>query len=956
MNRRLSFVANKVARRILVSFVLAALIPVGILGLLSYRQVAEQLRLHTAGALRADCKGYAMQLLARLDLAKSELRLHAHHIRRSEHAFRFSDEGDVDKRQLQEHFKSLVVMGPDGQRFPLLGGADGVPGLSPEEFRDIISGRIYLRPAAGSVSGARPLWMGLGLDGQSSDSAVLLAQLQPELLWQLETGLPDHICVIDAAGQVLLASDCALPADVRGRVLRANSGAISWAEAGSDYVGAFWRIPIKTLYAGPDIIVVLAQTAEVAYMPMAHFSELYPPVIAFAVVIILILSTRLIAKYLTPLERLKVATQRLAGGDFGCRVLIESGDEFQALGESFNDMARRLQGHFDMLSTMAEIDRNILSALNADDIVETALSRLPGILSCDLISIARFDPATGHVLDIRTQGGGPGTMAGATALAREDVLGLIASGTQRIDAGDQRPPFLQALGLSADWRFLIVPVLVQGSLVSSVSLGYKIPRDIPADVPAMARSMGDRIAVALSNAAWEEKLYRQAHYDHLTGLPNRLVLMDRVVQEMARAKGNDTQFGVLFIDLDRFKNINDSLGHAAGDELILQVAGILRACVRETDVVVRIGGDEFAITVTDLDMDESVVATVCSIAEKIMSSLKQTLIVAGQPITCTASLGIAMYPGDAETVGDLLKNADAALYHAKSEGRANFKFYSRELNAAALENIALEHELRGAIAKGELEVFYQPKIDLNGRIVGAEALVRWRHREKGMISPAKFIPLAEQSGLIVDIGDWVLWQTCRWVADCQAKGLPAFRVSVNLSALEFKRSELVGRVAEILADTAVDPCLIELELTESVAIFDSRTCISRMNDLKRMGVTLAMDDFGTGFSSLSYLKDLPLDVLKIDQSFVRQLESNVSSQAIIRAILSLAQGLGLEVVAEGVENETQLNFLKQYECGIFQGFLFSRPIPAEEFVQLLETDPFRKSASNESTLLLRSGL
>jgi diguanylate cyclase (GGDEF)-like protein len=501
--------------------------------------------------------------------------------------------------------------------------------------------------------------------------------------------------------------------------------------------------------------------------------------------------------------------------------------------------------------------------------------------------------------------------------------------------------YLQILGVSGSWRYLIIPVLINGTLSSMICLGYQGPNSIPPESGGAARNFGDRIAVALSNAAWEEKLYHQAHYDSLTGLPNRLVLNDRLAQELARARRDNARFAVFFIDLDRFKNVNDSLGHAAGDELLTQVSRIFVNCVRETDLVVRIGGDEFVVVITDLHIGHNPVSLVSTIAEKILTSLNQTLVIAGHPMTFTASLGIALFPNDADNTQDLLKNADAAMYHAKNEGRANFRFYSRELNAAALENITLEQELRGAIAKGELLVYYQPKVDLAGRIVGAEALIRWRHTELGMISPAKFIPLAEQTSLISEIGDWVLEQTCLWVKSCHSMGLSPGRVSVNLSAIDFKRPELVEKVAGILSRTGVDPNYIELELTESVAIGDAKTCIERMNDLKGLGLTLAMDDFGTGFSSLSCLKELPLDVLKIDQSFVRQLESEESSQAIVVAILALAIGLGMETVAEGVETEAQLEFLKQHQCGIFQGYLFSRPIPEEDFLKLLVDDSLK---------------
>ncbi len=326
---------------------------------------------------------------------------------------------------------------------------------------------------------------------------------------------------------------------------------------------------------------------------------------------------------------------------------------------------------------------------------------------------------------------------------------------------------------------------------------------------------------------------------------------------------------------------------------------------------------------------------ISAVAEKILTSLKQTVLVAGHPMSFTASLGIAVFPKDADNVHDLLKNADAAMYHAKNQGRANFRFYSNELNATALENIKLEHELRNAIPRGEMLLYYQPKVDLNGLIVGAEALVRWQHAELGLVSPAKFIPVAEQSGLIVDIGEWVLEQTCLFVRSCLTEGVEPVRISVNLSVIEFKRPELVSKIAWILARTGVDPRYIELELTESVAIGEAKACVERMNDLKGLGLKLSMDDFGTGFSSLSYLRELPLDVLKIDQSFMRQLETEANSQAIVKAILALANGLGMEAVAEGVESTSQLEFLKHHDCSVFQGFLFSRPVPSGDFMKLL---------------------
>ncbi|WP_052808338.1 putative bifunctional diguanylate cyclase/phosphodiesterase [Methyloterricola oryzae] len=939
MSRRFSVISNKVARRILVSFILAALIPVAILGMLSFREVGGQLREQTIRDLRNDCKAYAMQLLGRLELAKSALGLEVHHLQRSSRGLSRSPAG-----RESDPILALIAFTADGRQTPLLGKAGDLPELTEKERLGVEAGRALFRATPGA-GGAR-LWMAVKLEESETGAGLLLAELRQAAVWQAEDSYPHPIWVLDAAGHVLVQSEreVSLPQPMASEATRGASGELAWSEAGTEFLGAYWRIPLSTQHLGPDMVVVMAQPKTVAFLPMEQFRALYPPVIALALLFVAYLSGRLIARYLTPLERLKVATERVAGGDLDVRVEIDSGDEFQALGDSFNDMTHRLRRQFDILAALAEIDRKILSSLDAEEIVETALRRLPKILRCDLLSIAQADPRSGRVSDLRSWRAGVGVqvLERPLTLAEAEIQALLAArdGIVEFRGAGALPSYLQVLDIADGWSFMVVPVVMAEAL-AAVTLGYRARDRVPAEAETTARSFGDRIAVALSNAAWEEKLYQHAHYDYLTGLPNRLVLNDQLQQHLARARRDATELAVLMIDLDRFKNINDSMGHAAGDKLLVQVGQILRESVRETDLVVRMGGDEFVVLAPDLPTGQSVVARLGFMAETILSSLKRTLMIGGQAIIPTASLGIAIFPRDADNAVDLLKNADAALYHAKDQGRANFQFYAKDLNAEALEDVALEHELRGAIARGELMVFYQPKVSLDGRVVGAEALVRWNHGQRGMISPARFIPLAEQTGLIVDLGNWVLEETCRNVVACGRDGLNPVRISVNLSSIEFRRPGLVAGVGDILRRTQVDPHFIELELTESVAIVDPKTCVGRMNDLKHMGLTLAMDDFGTGFSSLSYLKDLPLDVLKIDQSFVRHMESSMSSQAITSAILSLAHGLGLEVVAEGVENQVQLEFLKQHGCGIFQGFYFSRPVPAADFFQLLDGQPFR---------------
>lgn len=937
---RLSLIDNKVANRITVSFILAALIPIVLIGLLSFREVSGQLRDQAANALRKSSKDYAMGLIERFQLAKSALRLVANKVEKSDQGLRLIE---LNRDQsLADQFTNLVVLTQKGEKNQLFNKTDFIPRLSGEDVREIGLGRTVIRSVAGvEPGGASRLWMAVSLVENHPEAGTLMGELTAEHLWESENTDPNTLWVISDADRLLFASepDTKLPPEVRSQIVHSNSGQFSWKNDGTDYAGAYWKIPMKGIFSASDMSVVLAQPESLAFEAIQQFGKIYPPVIALVILIIAFFITRLIVKYLSPLEQLMAATLKIAGGDFNAHVSVNSHDEFEALADSFNDMTRRLRSQFDILSAMAEIDRHILSSLNADDIVETALSRLPGILFCDLISIAKINPETYHVSDIHTRSDGHDTdiTKKPVKLELQDILDLLAmqNSVVETDSNGKLSTYLKTFGVKGNWQYLVIPVVANGTLSSMICLGYQFPNVIASESRNAARNFGDRLAVALSNAAWEEKLYQQAHYDSLTGLPNRLALNDRLAQELARAKRDDTQLAVIFVDLDRFKNINDSLGHEAGDELLIQVSKIFVNCIRATDLVARIGGDEFVIVITELHRHINPISLVRITAEKILNSLNQTLVIADHSMTYTASLGIAVFPTDADNAKDLLKNADAAMYHAKNEGRASFQFYSSGLNAAALENIKLEQELRGAIAKGELRIFYQPKVDLNRQIVGAEALIRWQHTELGMVSPAKFIPLAEQTGLIVEIGHWVFEQTCLWVKSCYDQGFDPGRISVNLSGIEFKRPDLVEKIAEILDKTGVDPNYIELELTESVTVGDIKDCIRRMNELKSFGLTLSMDDFGTGFSSLSYLKSLPLDVLKIDQSFVRQLEMDESNQAIVGAILALAEGLGMETVAEGVETESQFAILKDHQCEKFQGFLFSRPIPAEDFLKLL---------------------
>ena len=453
---------------------------------------------------------------------------------------------------------------------------------------------------------------------------------------------------------------------------------------------------------------------------------------------------------------------------------------------------------------------------------------------------------------------------------------------------------------------------------------------------------------------YEEQLHYQANHDGLTGLPNRTLLVDRLNQALLSAERHQLQVAVLFVDLDHFKIINDSLGHDIGDRLVKIVAERLTTCVRANDTVARQGGDDFVIVLSDLAESEDAAL----VAQKIQTAVNRPIEIDPHCFEVSCSIGVSIYPKDGQDVQTLLKNADGAMFRVKEQGRGSFQFFTDELNDRVVARMTMERCLRRALENEELSVQYQPQVDLvRGRMTGIEALLRWQTPELGMVSPTRFIPLAEETGLIIPIGEWVLKTACMQNRRWQDAGLLPLTIAVNLSPRQFWYPGLIGIVTRVLHDSGLEPRYLELEITEGMVMRDVASALTMLQELKKLGVQLSMDDFGTGYSSLSHLKRFPFDKLKMDISFVHEVTSDPGSAAIAKTIIAMAHNLNLRVIAEGIETEGQLSYLRMHGCDEMQGFFFSRPLPPHDFEQLLREGrglcfPEEGCTHPEKTLLL----
>lgn len=902
---------STVGRRLFLSFLLVALLPTGGLALYAYRQVGDMLLEINDRRLKQDSKALGMALI-------QELNWRAH--------------------VLTGHAKHAVVAAETNPAVP-----EGFVGLGPlPDNRSITPAQIHHLDLGRIVFTLDPAGKAGMLIRPSPGEPVQFAHLDPHAFWNNDQAVEDF-CILGMALQTYFCTPGMQPPKPEAwpdQLARLNSGNFDWRFGSEDYLGGFWQARLQAAYAHPGFIVLVAEPKQALLRNLRQFRLAFfaTALLAFGLALLLALSQ--IRRQMRPLDQLTQGTRRLAAGDFTTRGKGTGDDEFGSLAQSFNQMSDTLRHKFHMLHMLAELDRAILSTSEMDYVIESVLGNIHASIPCDSAGILRLDD----------HGGGRLLAAGspqeATPIHGRDfpnVGCLLPEDTTRawyrLEFGEARPDCLHQMTDQPIEQALIFPVRVNARIDSLLILAYRHPPEALDEIVEAGCGLTDRLAVAASNIAWEERLYHQGHYDALTDLPNRVLLRDRVEQALMRAEREQTSVAVLLIDLDNFKEINDSLGHSAGDQLLVECSRRLKDATRQSDTAARLGGDEFVLLIPDLARG-SEIAMLDTLARKLNSALARPMLIAERLVTTPASIGIALYPTNATGVEDLLKMADAAMYESKRHQPGAFRFYSGEMNAEVRGHFELTQDLRTAIGNDELVLYYQPKVSaLTGHIVAAEALVRWNSPRRGLVPPGLFVPVIDEIGLGSWLGEWVMERACAQMAEWDRLGLPPIPVSVNIAPQQFHEGNLIDKVNAVLSEYALSTDRLELEILEATAANESTEIHATLTDLRAMGIGIALDDFGTGYTSLVYLTQLPANILKLDRAFISSLTTDARQRAIVESIIALARALDFVVVAEGVEEAAQMSLLAAMGCHLIQGYLISRPVPPEAFAELLRRNP-----------------
>jgi len=711
---------------------------------------------------------------------------------------------------------------------------------------------------------------------------------------------------------------------------------VEWSHGGKAYLAKPWSLFLGASFGSRPWTTILLEPRDVALAPLRIFRQGFVLAVLLVFLLVPLLATFQIRRSLVPLERLREGALRIRERDLTARVHVESRDEFEEVARSFNEMAEFLETHISSLDKLLDIDREILAAPDERTVAETLVRHAPTLVPCTLVAFGATARDNGSAQELGTLATHHGC-DDVVSLAREALdpadaaLVEFADEPRNVALADERTPLLAKLHRAGSTHATLLPLRVGETLLGILALGRSGTAPPEASSLAYVRQLADEAAAALSHLREREKRRLLASYDSLTGLPNRQLFRERLGQALRRASGKESAVGVCILVVDEARRFVQTLGPVAGDQLVKEVSRRLLQTLPGGDVF-RIAEDEFAVLLAGLARLDDAAQT----ARRLLAEVARPFeLLDSQEVFTAASAGIAISPENGDTVELLMRNAAAAARQAHSSGRGRFRFYSAKGRDAAQQNLVLESALRRAVEREELRLVYQPIIETaTGDLIAAEALMRWL-RPDGPVSPETFIPLAEDVGLIGQLDEWALHRACGDLSGWIDQGLPPVQIHVNLSFAQLDEDRLLSSLHSALAASKIPPHALELELTESMFIDADEETLRLLHRIREQGVGLAIDDFGTGYASLGYARHFPVDTLKIDKLFIGRLDRDRGDAAIVRAVLALARGLGLKVVAEGVETEATLAFLREEGCDEVQGYLFGKPLEADAFQKYL---------------------
>lgn len=918
---------RSVARRIVGLFVLCGLLPVAATIVVSYEHVEDALIAQRVAVLRGAASNYATVLFDRLSVA--------------ERLANSVDEGmragrPLDAKDVERHFRAVVAIEAGGTRL-LFGTPSRVPGASEVAVMDrpplAGTGRMVVLHDAESKA---TIWVVVSREPGDSAPRQLAFKLNPDYLWESHDDLPylTEVCVLTVTGLPVECGRKPAAAELN-RIRSATPGNrltdFAWTAGGVSYLSGLRELFLGGRFGTESWVVVASQPEEHALAPVRALTGVVVPIVLLGLLAAALLGLVHVRRTMQPLNELTQAARRIAAGDFDARIPKSRDDEFGMLASTFNTMSARLGRQFKMLLAQSEIDAVILSSADLARVATIVLRRVAEIVDADHHLLLLADPASAGTYRLHALDEKGGLCAREVEVSQSEATRLLVA--RRGLSGVLNGPasslaFAEVAGSS---RYAL-GFMVGDELGGAFVLGYDTDR-APAseDVSALLK-LGDQIAVALATVRRDHELHRRAHYDSLTNLPNRLLGLEELARAVSAAARYERTLAVLFIDLDGFSYVNDSLGHPAGDAVLAQAAARLRACMRKSDVVMRLGGDEFAVVLTELR--ESPDAAV--VARHAIESLAAPFELPEGRAHISASVGIALFPGDGRTTEELVKHADLAMYHAKQQGTGSAAFFEASMNEEVRRRVDLEREVREALNEQQMQLHYQPQLDMkSGRIVGAEALIRWIHPVRGLISPADFIGFAEKSDLIDAIGHWALKTACAQFVAWRAEGLSLEYVSVNVSPRQFRGDGFAQTVAEVLQASGVSADSLHLEITETAVLVDEGAARANLAALVALGTPLELDDFGVGYSSLAHLRHLPVTAIKLDREFISSIHLDADTQTVVRAAIDMAHALGKQVVGEGVELPEHVSLLAGMGCDILQGHHLSAAVPADAFASFV---------------------